>query len=145
MGKRNSFNPLSGLLSFILLVFIIVSAFVFGLKKFCFDYDGTYATNRITYSDEFGFTLLVTYHTKYQRPEAKGFACVHIPPDELLSNRALWARKDGSDVSDSEEQYKIYQSLLLPLTMKPDTVPKKGTYFIVEYEDSGYVKKATDL
>ena len=144
MSKRFGFNPLSGLLSFILLVFIIGSAFLFGAKKLCFDYDGTYATDRITYSDEFGFTLLITYHTKYQREEAKGFACVHIPPEVLISDRTLWARKDGTDITDSEEQFKAYQSVLLPLTMKTDTIPQKGKYFIVEYKDSGYVQNTTN-
>ena len=144
MGKR-SFNPLSGLLSFILLVFIVCSGIVFGFKKICFDYDGIYATDRITYSDEFGFTLLITYHTKYQRDDAKGFACVHIPPEMLLTDRALWAHKDGTDISDSEEQYKAYQSVLLPLTMKTDRIPNKGTYFVVEYKDSAYAQKKADL
>ena len=144
MGRR-SFNPISGFLSFILILFIISSGVLFGMKKLCFDYDGNYATDRITYSDEFGFTLLITYHTKYQRAEAKGFACVRIPPDELLSNRALWARKDGSDISDSEEQYKAYQAPLMPLTIKADTIPNKGKYFIVEYKDSAYAQKKADL
>ena len=121
MSKRSGFNPLSGFLSFILLLFIIGSAFLFGAKKICFDYDGTYATDRLTYSDEFGFTMLITYHTKYQREEAKGFACVHIPPKELFFNRNLWARKDGTDITDSEEWFKAYQSVLLPLYMKPYT------------------------
>jgi len=134
MGKRG-FNPLSGLLSFILLVFIICAGFMFGLKKLCFDYDGTYATDRITYSDEFGFTILVTYHTKYQRSDAKGFAFVHIPPEELLSNKSLWARKDGSDPTDSEDMLKNYQSLLLPFSMKTTEIPKKGKYFVMEYSD----------
>ena len=134
MGKRG-FNPISGLLSFILLLFIIAAGLIYGGKKLCFDYDGTYATDRITYSDEYGITLLLTFHTKYQRSEAKGFACVHIPPEVLVKDRSLWARKDGSDSADSEEQLKTYQSVWLPLSVKAAEIPNKGKYFIMEYAD----------
>ncbi|MCR4715307.1 MAG: hypothetical protein K5751_13135 [Treponemataceae bacterium] len=137
--SRRGFNPFSGLLSFILLLFIIAAGLIYGGKKLCFDYDGAYATERITYSDEFGITLLVTYHTKYQRSDAKGFACVHIPPEVLIKDKSLWAKRDGSDTSDSEDQLKTYQSVWLPLSAKSAEIPNKGKYFIMEYSD--YVGK----
>ena len=108
---------------------------MFGFKKLCFDYDGTYATDRITYSDEYGFTLLITYHTKYQRTDAKGYAIVHIPPEVLLTDKTIWARKDGYDTADSEDLFNNYQSILLPLSLKSVEIPKKGKYFVIEYAD----------
>ncbi len=136
MSRHSGSNFFSGLLSFILLIFVIGSVIVFGAKKLLFDYDGKYATNRITYTDEYGISLLVTYHTKYQRSDAKGFAIVHIPPESLLNDPSLLSRKNGSDVTDSEEVFNRYGSVLLPLSMKAAEIPGKGAYFIMEYSDT---------
>ncbi|MCR4939506.1 MAG: hypothetical protein K5930_05275 [Treponemataceae bacterium] len=139
MSKHTVFNLFSGLLSFILLLFVISSVLMFGAKKIFFDYDGKYASNRIVYTDEFGFSLLVTYYTKYQRSEAKGLAIVHIPPEALVKDSSLRAKKKGGNIPDSEEYFASYQAALLPPSMKPDKIPDKGNYYVIEYIDT--VKK----
>lgn len=137
MSRRSGSNFFSGLLSFILLVFVLGSIFMFGAKKILFDYDGVYASDRITYTDEFGFSLLITYHTKYQSGDSKGFAIVRIPPEALVKDTSLRCRRDGDDIADSDQNLSYYESLLLSLTLRTADIPGKGNYYIIEYRDTG--------
>lgn len=51
------------------------------------DFDGKYATDRLTYTDEYGFCMLITYYPSYQKGNAKGFAVTHIPFGALFTER----------------------------------------------------------
>ena len=96
---------LSSLLS--LIIIILLGLFIF--KKVMIDYDGTYATDRLTYTEEYGICLLITYYPEYQVGEAKGYAITNIPFFSLF-NESLWAQKNyGTDPADSEEDLNYYR------------------------------------
>ena len=74
-----------GFFSTLLCLILISCAGLFAYKKLMLDYDGKYATDRLTYSDEYGFCMLIAYYPTYQKGSAKGFAITHIPFGALFT------------------------------------------------------------
>jgi hypothetical protein len=112
----------SGCLSKILLLILIVVGIAFGYKKLAVDRNGTYATQRLTYNDEYGFCVLVSYHPQYRTGNSNGFAIVNIPFQALFDinrvNRALRAHDSDEDplfdgvtrwLSDNKNLYTSYK------------------------------------
>ena len=112
----------SGCLSKILLLILVIVGLGFGYKKLAVDRNGTYATQRLTYNDEYGFCVLVSYHPQYRTGNSNGFAIVNIPFQALFDinrvNRALHVKDSdedplffsvGSWVSDSKDLYTSYK------------------------------------
>ena len=112
----------SGCLSKILLLILIVVGIAFGYKKLAVDRNGTYATQRLTYNDEYGFCVLVSYHPQYRTGNSNGFAIVNIPFQALFDinrvNRALQVQDSDKDplfyvatswLSDNKDLYTNYK------------------------------------
>ncbi len=99
-----------GFFSTLLCLILIACAGLFAYKKLMLDYDGKYATDRLTYSDEYGFCMLITYYPTYQRGSAKGFAITHIPFGALFTQE-FQANKYGNDITDSKDMLDTYQLL----------------------------------
>lgn len=142
----------SGCLSKILLLILVIAVLGFGYKKLIADYDGTYATQRLTYTDEYGICLLVSYHPQYRTGNSNGFAIVHIPFKALLDFEEISkTRKD----CDDEDMYTSYQMLAkygdnaivdslaklfsdeIKMSTRPYQVGNKGNYFILQASDVG--------
>lgn len=142
----------SGCLSKILLLILVIVGLGFGYKKLIADYDGTYATQRLTYTDEYGICLLVSYHPQYRTGNSNGFAIVHIPFKALLDFEEISkTRKD----CDDEDMYTSYQMLAkygdnaivdslaklfsdeIKMSTRPYQVGSNGNYFILQASDVG--------
>ena len=142
----------SGCLSKILLLILVIVGLGFGYKKLITDYDGTYATQRLTYTDEYGICLLVSYHPQYRTGNSNGFAIVHIPFKALLDFEEISkTRKD----CDDEDMYTSYQMLAkygdnaivdslaklfsdeIKMSTRPYQIGNKGNYFILQASDVG--------
>lgn len=139
---------LSKLLVFVFLIFVAV----FGYKKIAIDYNGEYATDRIIWTDDYGFCLLITYHPKYQINEVSGFAVPHIPFTSLFTKK-LRADRNGNDTADSKDMYESYQLLAaftdnnlvdsLSRMFVEDPVGRsvqignRGKYFVLDADDFG--------
>ncbi len=143
----------SGCLSKILLLILVIVGLGFGYKKLIADYDGTYATQRLTYTDEYGICLLVSYHPQYRTGNSNGFAIVHIPFKALLDFEEISkTRKD----CDDEDMYTNYQMLAkygdnaivdslaklfsdeIKMSTRPYQVGSNGNYFILQASDVGF-------
>ena len=143
----------SGCLSKILLLILVIVGLGFGYKKLIADYDGTYATQRLTYTDEYGICLLVSYHPQYRTGNSNGFAIVHIPFKALLDFEEISkTRKD----CDDEDMYTSYQMLAkygdnaivdslaklfsdeIKMSTRPYQVGSNGNYFILQASDIGF-------
>lgn len=111
-----------GCLAKILLLILIVVGIAFGYKKLAVDRNGTYAAQRLTYNDEYGFCVLVSYHPQYRTGNSNGFAIVNIPFQALFDinrvNRALRAQDSDEDpifygatswLSDNKDLYTNYK------------------------------------
>ena len=132
-----------------LILFICIAPFAY--KKVILDYDGKYATDRLVYTEEFGFCMLITYYPNYQSGTAKGIAVTNIPFIELFSH-TVQANKYGNDTADSIDLLDSYQMLAtlgdnalvdslakLFLDSKISTrsiqIGKYGNYFATTFED----------
>ena len=98
--KRHPFIVFMGVL-------LLVSLLLLGYVKSMIDYTGAYATDRLVYTEEYGLTLLVTYHPSYQVEKSKGFAIIHIPLSSLFSEE-IRAHSGGADVADAKDTYDLY-------------------------------------
>ncbi|MBO4706303.1 MAG: hypothetical protein J5647_11250 [Spirochaetaceae bacterium] len=103
--KKQSF--FGGCLSFIIIICLLAAGGIFAFKKLLVDYNGTYATDRLTYTEEYGICLLITYHPEYQKGNSKGFAVTHIAIEDLLSGK--YNASHSSDTADSEDLLYSYQ------------------------------------
>lgn len=147
-------NPFIGLLSFCLVIGLILIIAGFTYKKTMLDFDGRYATDRISYNDEYGFYMLITYHPEYRTGNSKGFAIVHIPFTALFTER-VQANKNGNDFADSEDSLQEYKILATvgdndivdsiskmlsssTVSTKSYSVGNNGQYFIVTAAKMGY-------
>ena len=82
----------------------------FAYKKTVLDYDGEYASDRLVYSEEFGFCKLITYYPDNISGNAKGFAVTNIPFEAFFSEK-LQANKYGNYIADSKDWYDTYRML----------------------------------
>ena len=105
--KKRSF--FGGFLSFIIIICLLAAGGIFAFKKLMVDYTGTYATDRLTYTDEYGICLLITYHPQYQKGNAKGYAITHISIEDLFSGK--YNSNHSNDTADSEDLMYSYQLL----------------------------------
>ncbi len=105
--KKRSF--FGGFLSFIIIICLLAAGGIFAFKKLVVDYTGTYATDRLTYTDEYGICLLITYHPQYQKGNAKGYAITHISVEDLISGK--YNSNHSNDTADSEDLMYSYQLL----------------------------------
>ena len=158
----------SGCLSKILLLILVIVGLGFGYKKLAVDRNGTYATQRLTYNDEYGFCVLVSYHPQYRTGNSNGFAIVNIPFQELFDidrvNRALRAQDSDEDplfyhpswLSDHKGLYTSYKLIAtygdnnlidslaklfsdeIQMSTKSYPVGNKGNYFILQASDVGF-------
>jgi hypothetical protein len=134
---------------------------LFGYKKMAIDYSGKYATDRLVYTEEYGFTMLITYHPRYQTEISKGFAIVHIPLKTVFSE-TMWAKRGGGDTADAKNLLDAYSALQLtqndlvrslgeqlfgPFAPQPLAglarsfpVGKYGDYYIIDGENYGSEK-----
>ena len=118
------------------------------------DFDGVYATDRLVYSDEYGFCMLITYYPHYQKGNAKGFAVTHIPFGALFTEK-VQANKYGNDTADSKDMLDVYQLLATwgdndlvdslakslsssEISTKSLDIGNHGKYFILNAKDLGY-------
>lgn len=92
----------------VLIIFFIVAAGLFIYKSSMLDFDGKYATDRLIYSREHGFCILITHYPRYRKGDSKGFAITHIPFGALFTEE-IQTDKNGNDPSDSKEILNIYQ------------------------------------
>ena len=109
--KKKAFKPfriLLGLIEAVLLLCILAAAALFAYKKIAVDYSGSYARDRLVYTKEYGFCLLIEYHPEYRVGKSNGFAVVRIPWNKIFS-QDYQAKKDGKDSADSEELYSAYK------------------------------------
>ena len=144
--KRGSFST-------IILCLLIICAGLFAYKKTGLDGDGKYATSRFTYTVEYGFCMLITYHPNYQRGDAKGFAVTNIPLSILFTERE-WIQNEGEDKADSKDLLKVYQALAVfgdnniidhlsrtfsesGRSTKSVDVGSRGKYFIIHANEIG--------
>ena len=150
-NTENVVKRRSGIGTLLFLIILIIAG-LYAYKKIKIDYNGRYATDRITYTDEFGFCLLMTYHPNYQKGKAKGIAITHIP-FKVLFTEQVWAEKNGHDKADSAEMLEQYQllatydsndlagylySLFSDNDVKSVTIGNNGYYFAINAEDIGY-------
>ncbi|MBQ1710102.1 MAG: hypothetical protein II032_03205, partial [Treponema sp.] len=115
---------------------------------------GTYATDRLVYSDEYGFCMLITYYPSYQKGNAKGFAVTHIPFGALFTEN-VQANKYGNDMADSKDMLDAYQLLATwgdndlvdsitksfsssEISTKSLDIGNHGRYFVLHAKDVGY-------
>lgn len=105
--KKRSF--FGGCLSFIIIICLLAAGGIFAFKKLLVDYNGTYATDRLTYTEEYGICLLITYHPQYQKGNAKGYAITHISVEDLISGK--YNSNHSYDTADSEDLMYSYQLL----------------------------------
>ncbi len=89
-----------------LILIIVIAAFAY--KKMMLDFDGTYASERIVYTQKYGFCKLITYYPDYQTGNAKGFAITNISFGALFTEK-VQANKNGTDPADSKEMLDAYQ------------------------------------
>ncbi len=138
----------------LLCLILIICTGLFAYKKIMLDYDGTYATDRLTYTNEYGFCMLITYYPSYQKGNAKGFAVTKIPFGSLFTEK-VQADKSGNDTADSKEMLDYFQLLasygdndlvdLLVKSLSDSEIRTKsldignhGKYFILNAKDLGY-------
>lgn len=146
------------LILFVLILCICMTPFAY--KKIMLDYDGKYATERIVYTEEYDFCMLITYYPAYHSGDSKGFAVTNIPFGALFSEefrRKIDAWYDyyiGNDsaITDSKEMLDSYQMLAtlgdnalvdslakLFLDSKKSTrsiqIGKYGNYFATKFDD----------
>ena len=143
-----------GCLSTLIILILLVVGIAFGYKKLVADYDGKYAVQRLTYTDEYGICLLVSYHPQYRTGNSNGFAIVHIPFTALLNFDAI--NKTHRDISDNEDVYSNYQMLAtygdnalvdslakrfsdeIKMSTRSVDVGSNGNYFILQASDVGF-------
>jgi len=144
-----------GFFSTLLCLILIICAGLFAYKKIMLDFDGKYATDRVIYTDEYGFCTLITYYPSYQKGNAKGIAVTHIPFGALFTEK-VQANKYGNDTADSKDMLDAYQllatwadndlvdsltkSLLSDsgMSTKSFNIGNHGKYFIINAKDMGY-------
>lgn len=143
-----------GIFSRLLCLILIVCAGLFAYKKIMLDFDGTYATDRLVYIDEYGFCMLITYYPPYQKGNAKGFVITHIPFGALFTEK-VQADKNGNDMADSKDALEVYQSLATwanndlvdsltksisdsKISSKSLEIGNHGRYFVLHAKDVGY-------
>ena len=127
------------------------------------DYDGKYATERIVYTEEYGFCMLITYYPDYHSGDAKGFAVTNIPFEALFSEAVQLFREgmDGMyreriDTANSKELLDSYQMLATlgdnalvdslsklfldsNISTRSIQIGKYGNYFAITAKNIGYV------
>jgi len=143
-----------GFFSTLLCLILIICVGLLAYKKIMLDYNGTYATDRLTYTDEYGFCMLITYYPSYQKGNAKGFAVTHIPFAALFTEE-VQASKYGNDSADSKEMLYAYQLLATwgandlidsltkslsdsVMSTKSLDIGNHGKYFILNAKNIGY-------
>lgn len=149
-SKKRSFRPL---LCFLLILVICISPFAY--KKAFIDYDGEYATERLIYTEEYGFCQLITYYPNYHSGNAKGFAITNIPFGALFTEEVR-VSKNGNDTADSKEMLDSYQILATlgdnafvdslakifsddaKKTTRSIQIGKYGKYFAITADDMDY-------
>lgn len=109
----------------------VISAFLY--KHFGIDYDGKYAKDRLVYTQEYGFTLLITYRPEYRAHAAKGTAVTNIPFSGLFSNN-FHANNYRDYLADSKKECDAYQALAV--IKNGFDIGSYGKYFIIEYDDA---------
>ncbi|MBO4438336.1 MAG: hypothetical protein J5798_03210 [Spirochaetaceae bacterium] len=139
-----------------LILFICIAPFAY--KKTMLDYDGKYATDRLVYTEEYGFCMLITYYPNYQSGNAKGFAVTNIPFETLFY---VQANQYGNDTADSKDLLDSYQMLAtfgdntlvdslakILLDSKISTrsiqIGKYGNYIAIKFEDYNSLNSSSD-
>lgn len=140
-----------GFFTEILCIILLVCAGLFVYKKIMIDYDGIYATDRLIYTDEYGFCMLITYHPNYQKGKARGFAITHIPFASLFTETIQ--SNPSNDTVDSKEMLDAYQLLSTwenkglegyppditsIVSSKSFAIGNCGNYFIINAKTYGY-------
>ena len=96
----------------LLCLLLIIGAGLFAYKKIGIDSNGYYANSRLTYTRDYGFSMLITYYPNNQRGDAKGFAVTNIPVATLFSEREL-IQEYSKEKTDSKDILNLYQTLAL--------------------------------
>lgn len=141
-------------LKFRKLFLIVLAVFVFcptilsctkSTKGFI-NYDGKYATDKVVYSYEHGYCLLITYYPNYRYGNAKGFAVTHIPLKAGFTRLMI----NGDDAADSKDLFEAYRliatlgdndlvNMLVKMlydseaTTKSYDIGNNGRYFVIPY------------
>ncbi len=147
MRPKSRFGCLSTLLTLI----ILVALAGFGYKKLVGDYNGRYAVQRLTYTDEYGFCLLFSYYPHNRVGDSNGFAVVGVPFYSFLEVNKILATHGFADDGDLFNSYKLLatfgdntfiDSLAKVLSdtqisTKSYDVGSNGKYFILHASDFG--------
>ena len=137
----------------LLCLLLIIGAGLFAYKKIGIDSNGYYANSRLTYTRDYGFSMLITYYPNNQRGDAKGFAVTNIPVAALFSERKL-IQEYSKEKTDSKDILNLYQTLALlgdnniidylartftesGRSTKSVDVGNKGKYFIISLKEMG--------
>ncbi|NLK45077.1 MAG: hypothetical protein GX297_00215 [Treponema sp.] len=100
-----------GLRRLILYLLILTVCFApFAYKKTMLDYNGEYATNRLVYTEVYGFCMFITYYPNYQRGDVQGFAVINIPFKALFSE---YGYANRHYMADSKDMFGAYQLLAI--------------------------------
>ena len=143
----------------VLILGICITPFVY--KKTILDYDGKYATDRLVYTEEYGFCMLITYYPDYHSGDAKGFAVTNIPFEALFSEE-IQADRNGNDTADSKEMLDSYQMLATlgdnalvdslakfffdsKISTRSIQIGKYGNYFAINAKNIGYGNSKDNL
>ncbi len=133
-------------------LFLVICITPFVYKKTMLDYDGEYATDRLVYTEEYGFCMLITYYPNYKSGNAKGFAVTNIPFVGLFSED-VQANKYGNDTADSKDLLDAYKMLATfgdntlvdslakillgsKISTKSIQIGKYGNYFATTFKDN---------
>lgn len=113
----------------IICTIILLPLLFFGYKKTMLDYDGEYATDRLVYTTEYGFCMLVTYYPEFRQNEIKGYTVTNIPFAKLFSEKIMAHTSD--DTADSLDSYTILVLAEAFGGIGADEVGKYGKYYII--------------
>lgn len=130
----------------VLAVFVLCPILLSCTKSTSINYDGKYATDRVVYSYEHGYCLLITYYPNYRYGNAKGFAVTHIPLTSAFTRLII----NGDDAADSKDLFEAYQllatlgdndlvNMLVKMlydseaTTKSYDIGNNGRYFVIPY------------
>ncbi len=150
--KKSAGQKIKSFIIFLVVLFLILGSALFAYKKLALDYNGRYANDRIVYTKDFGFCMLVTYHPELRSEDSKGYAIVRIPPAALLMpvvTKDFKQKRLEEDPANSEDMKNAYNrktlfgdseffnalANLLGSETKSYDIGKYGKYLILDARD----------
>lgn len=101
------------------------------------DYNGTYESERVIYTDEYGFCLLTAFYPEHRMGELKGSAVTHIPFVVLLSEEFFAHNRHEDDDEDSRQMLSVYKFLASYDDFVID-IGNHGKYFARKYVNTDF-------